>query len=1075
MPQELINRDALESQAKLDSALADMKQHADKLIHGFEEEDKNHPKRAIWELVQNARDLSEACDMEIEYTSQYLKFTHNGKPFTPRTLLSLIKQVSSKNDDKLNAPISNNGSTEVDEVGQYGTGFITTHTFGKKFLLNGSLEIAEGMYITLENFEIDRVAQTSAVLAGKLLGQQKKVFDLLKETGTFTNVRQHTSFTYLFDDDRQRRNALEAIACFTIHYIPIVMTLNRRIRSIKIINANHNTKDLYEISSLPIEDGTNVFEVRKNGQYHQNIFALQQNDLEMMVLLPLSTRNQASNWARGTARLFLHFPLVDTEEWGGNFIIHCGKFAPTEKRNGLHLKSDRTQTKEKEESNRALIQKATELILGFLRENGPRIANPIILAKVDFPITKEESQLNDYYKSLKEEWVKGMQEIPLVETERERITPAKAAFLDPQLCVKEAPADAIYKVLYQFWENLPKQALSAEWTEIVMQWKDPNMQVVGITEVAQKIHEAGCLDNFDEGVLREFYTFVLQNFPITTFEENKLLPNIKRKFQNKSILYTADAIHPRFIEIADIIVPDVPEHFILKSFELVNDLTAYTRKKLSKDWNARLLEIAKNITFQSLLNDSIRDALIRLCSIFPSLDKKGFRGEIMELIISFYNQTPDYIEVPNITDDEMDYETPMRCLLKHFLFDIHKKSINDTSWVTTQLPFLIKIIQTISGSGSSAYEDLIKQAPVFPDQNLTLKLQDDLHKEEDIPEELKELYASTIGPDIRNLLAYNEIASYLPKPKIKQGLVLAGEINAQFEQKGRYDEILNHPERTHIYSIMKHLIGPNGELWKRLFPVIFEKRETIMMSRITKEEVKDSMFNILGLEDEPAKILMLGELAQDTNMMRIVDLGRKSLEQETYENANFEFKKAIGVHTEHLLLDRIKNEIDARKISVSTLSQQDGQDIVVKYKNGDVENVIYYLEVKAHWDTKTVVTMSRNQINQAIRHADKYSLCVADLVPFYPEGSSRHFPEDINLILHLIKVRMDIGHALASIVGNAVQPRTDEDGIQLTGDYRATVPKAVYSKGIDFLTFIDNLAGILEKRIKELSEASQSL
>lgn len=48
-----------------DSRRKDMKQHADKLIQGFGKLGARHAKRAIWELVQNAVDLTEECHVNI--------------------------------------------------------------------------------------------------------------------------------------------------------------------------------------------------------------------------------------------------------------------------------------------------------------------------------------------------------------------------------------------------------------------------------------------------------------------------------------------------------------------------------------------------------------------------------------------------------------------------------------------------------------------------------------------------------------------------------------------------------------------------------------------------------------------------------------------------------------------------------------------------------------------------------------------------------------------------------------------------------------------------------------------------
>ena len=61
-----INRELSRQRAEDEAKRADMKQHADKLIQGFEKLEERHAKRAIWELFQNAIDISENSEIIIE-------------------------------------------------------------------------------------------------------------------------------------------------------------------------------------------------------------------------------------------------------------------------------------------------------------------------------------------------------------------------------------------------------------------------------------------------------------------------------------------------------------------------------------------------------------------------------------------------------------------------------------------------------------------------------------------------------------------------------------------------------------------------------------------------------------------------------------------------------------------------------------------------------------------------------------------------------------------------------------------------------------------------------------------------
>lgn len=157
-------RSAALQKAKEQSKEKDLKQHADKIVLGFGKIDEASAIRAIWELVQNACDLSPKCKVTIDYSGEGFSFSHNGKPFTSSTLLSLIKQVSDKG--------------EGPQVGKFGTGFITTHAFGRKYRLNSFLEI-DNQLIEIKDFLIDRSPKEWKGMVKNLEIQEKQAYNLI--------------------------------------------------------------------------------------------------------------------------------------------------------------------------------------------------------------------------------------------------------------------------------------------------------------------------------------------------------------------------------------------------------------------------------------------------------------------------------------------------------------------------------------------------------------------------------------------------------------------------------------------------------------------------------------------------------------------------------------------------------------------------------------------------------------------------------------------------------------------------------------------------------------------------------
>ena len=71
---------------------------ASDIITRIESMESAIPSRAIWEMVQNARDVSqrEGADIIFRLGPNEFRFEHDGLPFTPKTLHSLNIQTSSK-------------------------------------------------------------------------------------------------------------------------------------------------------------------------------------------------------------------------------------------------------------------------------------------------------------------------------------------------------------------------------------------------------------------------------------------------------------------------------------------------------------------------------------------------------------------------------------------------------------------------------------------------------------------------------------------------------------------------------------------------------------------------------------------------------------------------------------------------------------------------------------------------------------------------------------------------------------------------------------------------------------------
>jgi hypothetical protein len=1033
-----INREEARKRAELESWRADMKQHADKLIQGFEKLEENHAKRAIWELFQNAIDLSEHCQVIIEHNEDSITFRHNGKPFTSNTLSCLIKQVSSKNPDK-----------NEDEVGQYGTGFISTHSFGKRILVKGSLK-EDNFYIPIENFEIDRIASSADVLIDKLIIQQRGVYNLVEHGELHTECNPFTSFTYETVSELEKQNASNAIG-FLGKILPFVMMINRKLQEVKVYHLN-GKETIYrkgEIETLQDLSITNIYINNDNIK----IFSLGTSEDELIVILPLSEINQAIKLDPGLSRLFLYYPLIGTENFGFNFLIHSKLFAPTEPRDGIHLKSKNEQVQEKESNNRKIIESASQLIFNFVKEHSLKLNNPKSLAFIHFNSNSPNLLLNDYFTELQKEWIGQFKCYKLVETEKSILEPQKVMFFARELLSDEDYFPSIYSLARLFWENVPKEEIAIRWTSIIEDWNDDTLSFIKINDIVKKIEGVGNLDGFPNlnDHLKKFYKYLIIHHDAGIFNQHKLLPNIKGEFRLKTFLNSSLNIEDILIKVADVIIPEVPKRYIQHGFEFDLGFESYDRKQFSKDINSQISELSKSIKDATTLPDNILIALIDYCKIFPSIENSGTRGELVNLICDYYKIDSTFVSLPTITNQEMDWLTAMKCLLRNFIWVLNQQN---EIWIGSQINLFHKLLSVIHSYFE--FDDIVQTLPIFPNQRFELCKQNELKIDLSIPNELKDLFDKIISPkkSIRSTLILTGFGVYLKNGDTKTAKSLGDSIDKVFQDEMPYSEINNHPHSKEILWIIKKI--SDDENWAKYFPFIEEKKATIMMARISDVETKNDLFSIIGLEKK--KIALLGELSREANLEHIIELGKMMIEEERQKKADFQFKYSIGKHIEDLI--RIKIGADLTNFKVKVDDVQGGQDIVLEINN----TIIYYIEVKSRWDIRNSITMSPSQMQKAVLNKEKYSLCCVDMCDYKNGDPERYNVTDIESIINRINVLRDIGDRIEPLKG-VLSIKDIENEITITGDYRGTIPQSIVKTGQTFSNFTDDLIHLVKQNI----------
>lgn len=120
------------------------------------------------------------------------------------------------------------------QVGQYGTGFLTTHLFGLKFKLTAPLLTSEQFprYYKISDFEIDRSATDKEVMREKLKAQWNETQNWGKDFSQTTEKPfEHTQFSYQHEGKQAQLNAESAFKDAP-DMVPFVLSINSNVESI---------------------------------------------------------------------------------------------------------------------------------------------------------------------------------------------------------------------------------------------------------------------------------------------------------------------------------------------------------------------------------------------------------------------------------------------------------------------------------------------------------------------------------------------------------------------------------------------------------------------------------------------------------------------------------------------------------------------------------------------------------------------------------------------------------------------------------------------------------------------------
>lgn len=1075
------------------------------------------PARAIWEMVQNARDVATNNHANIAFIREKdcLVFQHNGISFTNETLEALINQTSSKTREN------------TVQAGQYGTGFLVTHKFGLKFELSGSVKLLEDKeeYHHFQNFLLDRSTKDKDTMVKCLRKAYEQTSEWAKNPTVQTMPSDLTTFRYIHEYDIEKKNVKVAFeACPKI--VPYVMALNPAIASIKFVDNVEGLCNIkYSYKNQQVLSETNLYKlVEKDydcvnciGEIGtESVLLLESVESDcktgtptVSVILPIikvATGYKAIKMDNSVPRLFVYLPLMGTERWGINYIIHSPLFTcSSDNRDGLRLIGNGQNTDDEAQQNRKMIEQARTMIASFISENFESIDDAQCLAPVQFNIHASNETLAQYYVSQQRLWVETFSQIAIsTNANGKQVKPQELVVMDKQLSdfvgkYKELPLMPMFFVLIckaVGVDRIPREQELAEWSVIIQSWyeglEQEDNHFFSIEQLEEYINGKS-IEVIGRENLLIFDQLLSCEGLVKPFEEYALIPNRKGKLRaNKdgSLVVPID-ISDEFLSILTVILPNDVDKFVDKDFEGITTLPTYTIENahtnignIVEQYNHDVIKLHGNFIHaedkhiyeqtneedikKSMLTIEKRTAYMHYCTMSVNEDGISYNAETLKALrlINGFEGHPAVC----FSSEQAKVSPTLLALTKDAFFRFSRMSReeqNANSYIISQL---IGAIYT----KNNERKNILEQYMIYPDETGCYKCASELYKQEGhIAERIKDIYDIVVcgnketdenpKDSIRHKLLREDFADIFVSEKTKTSRKLADEIMEQF-RKTSYPNVAGNPWREYILEILEH-IGEDD--WK-VFEDIATKKNEILVSAIEDESKQESIYKLLKVEDAD-RLKLLADVAGIDNIASILEYGQKALQDKQNAEADFTYKEKLGNYVETLIkeqlqgsLDKLNIKVDCPKVDRSKVdrpkveNQQSGQDLIV-YVN---EKPVYFIEVKSRWSTDDSVRMSARQFERSVEEQERYALCEVDMTHEDHENVEKHVYPHVAETLSHIRAITDIGKLNSCLSATLDEYSTS---VHVGGDYKVIVPQTVWNDPSHGHTFEELIAEI--KRI----------
>ncbi|MFD7525043.1 sacsin N-terminal ATP-binding-like domain-containing protein [Paenibacillus chitinolyticus] len=919
---------------------------------------ENSPRRWIWELLQNAKDVTNSSGkikiiVRFDEEKGILEFSHNGKPFTTTHLVYLIEQVSTKE--------RNEGKIAVEKKsGKFGTGFLTTHLLSEKVAVTGILA-DDGAQLRSFNVHLDRSGKTKEEIIRAIQASYVELgsSSLLPQLEDFDENTYNTTFRYELNNDgiKVAKVGLEDLKLS----IPYVLSLIPEIEELKIEPQNIVYKNCEEITCGL--KNSKVFRIsRLQNAVSQNEFVLLLTEDDVTVAISLEQSGdimKIKEYNSKQPKLFCDFPLVGTNDFPFPVIVDSSRFNPTEPRDGVFLTNN---SNEKVEENKNIMQKACYLYKQLLEYASQR--NWYGLYNI---VSIKQYSLKDWFSK---DWVdknvvsvckEHIKYCPVIDTPTGKRIALYDIFDDEQgafiiAATEEEVRDGIWSLANELYPDaIPCQTDVHYWYSSLW-YECRNLTLESLTK---RLQEIGNVDSLDSSLksycaekwLNEYYALVVKNKKLWNAIKDAdfaVIPNQNGVFCKYNELCKDVDIEEEYKNILQLLDVDCKERLIHKGTHIEGSthFQEYDNGNILKEIDETLQwanEETKRTVYSRILvlYDNDHDKYSK------QIDVIRFSNEIFQS--TFNLKCVNYISKMMLEDAIKYIVTMIANTISEQQEMIALEELLSLNEGETAITWLSGFIDYLSKSGYDQVLDR-KTYPILPNQNGKFVSKENLFLDDEMDDVLKDLTLFA-GYDVRNELLSQEVYLELPSNREKHNEDLVPYITQFAKDHYRQDRTQN----DSLKNFFKNLfiwINEYPEKAQKLFPEICDNKfwlydDKEIAINMKKAEAYDTLLKKYNISspDKLERILM------QTNNENSMETEKEVLTEDLLIQ--------IGIYSEEKLNNALGNTFFADNFTHESEHVDFKFEFVTQILERSKANILKYLQTKKEYDLNDIIEIDK--------------------------------------------------------------------------------------------------------------------